>query len=94
MTTEICDFQIEKEALAITWSCEHLSDYLVVLMRGGKIVIPTSQRSEVLQRIHSGHQGIQMQVPSRAVSFVALASRGDSETANTATRKKCRDQSQ
>jgi transposase InsO family protein len=38
---------------------EELSEFEGLVTRGGRIVIPWSQREDILQRIHDGHQGIQ-----------------------------------
>ena len=37
---------------------DELSEYAGLVTRGGRIVIPWSQREYVLERIHDGHQGI------------------------------------
>ena len=49
-----------------------LSVYKGLLLRGDRIVIPPSLRQEILEKLHSGHQGTtQMLRKSQTVSSVA-----------------------
>ena len=42
-----------------------------LLMRGSRVVIPTSLRAEVLAQLHAGHQGIKKLSTSKAIGVVA-----------------------
>jgi len=62
--TECRYTQIEKEALAVARACDKFSDYLLghtngLLLYDQRIVVPASLQQETLEKLHTGHQGIQ-----------------------------------